>query len=141
MAFKAQKFELVELQVPGVAVTGNLGTRFSFPDQPKLRYTALQGISVYTDGTLTTSPSGFAIPSLAVMKKSYLVLYAGDRQDLYRIPLLEMNRIQNSATDPFTRPLFEFTGQKITWEKSYVELGSAPANTTLFAYCFGVFYT
>jgi len=41
MAFKAAKYELVELLVSGVAVTGQTQTQWNFPDLPKLRYTAL----------------------------------------------------------------------------------------------------
>jgi hypothetical protein len=38
MAFKTQKFELVELVVTGVTAPGQTGTRWAFPDLPKLRY-------------------------------------------------------------------------------------------------------
>jgi hypothetical protein len=140
MAFKSQKYELVEVQVPGVASTGQTGTRWNFPDLPKLRYTSLQGISVYTVNTLTSSPNGIALPTIAIMKTAYLVLYSNERQDLYRIPMLEMNRVQNASTDPFIRSLFEFNGQKVTWDKSYIELSASPANTTNIAFCLGVYY-
>lgn len=140
MAFKTQKFELVELVVTGVTAPGQTGTRWAFPDLPKLRYTSLQGISVYTPGTLTTSPIGNPLFAISVLKTAYLTLYANERQDVYRVPLLAMNQIQNSATDPFARGLFEFVGQKVTWDKSYVEFGSAPANTVNTSLLFGVYY-
>lgn len=139
MAFKAIKYELVELVVPGVA-GGQTGTRFAFPDLPKLRYTALQAITIFTAGTITTSPIGNPIFSTTVMKTAYLTLYANERQDLYRIPMLELNRIQNSAVDPFVRSLFEFNNPKVTWDKSYIELGAAPANTANTSFLFGVYY-
>ena len=139
MAFKALKYEFVELQVQGTA-TGQTLTRFNFPDLPKLRYTALQGLSTYTPGTLTKSPTGNDLPTLAILQTAYLVLYSNERQDLYRIPLLEMNRIQNSSNDPFIRSLFEFNNQKVTWDKSYIELGTSPLNTTNFSFCLGVYY-
>lgn len=139
MAFKSIKYELVELVVPGVA-TGQTGTRFTFPDLPKLRYTALQAITVFTPGTITTSPIGNPIFSVTVFKTAYLTLYANERQDLYRIPLLELNRVQNSAVDPFVRSLFEFNNPKVTWDKSYIELGSSPNNTANTSFLFGVYY-
>lgn len=139
MAFKALKYELVELVIPGVA-GGQTGTRWNFPDLPKLRYTSLQAVSLFTAGTLTISPLGNAICTTARLAKAYITFYANERQDLYRIPLLEMNHMQNSAVDPFSRPLFEFTGQKVTWEKTYIEFGSAPANTSNESILLGVYY-
>jgi hypothetical protein len=139
MAFKSIKYELVELVVPGVA-GGQTGTRFSFPDLPKLRYTALQAITIFTPGTITASPIGNPLFAISVFKTAYLTIYANERQDLYRIPMLEMNRIQNSAVDPFVRGLFEFNNPKVTWDKSYIELGGAPNNTVNTSFLFGVYY-
>jgi hypothetical protein len=34
----------------------------------------------------------------------------------------------------------EFSGQKITWDKSYITIASAPANTTNISFVFGVYY-
>jgi hypothetical protein len=144
MAFKSQKYELVELVVPGVTAPGQTQTRWNFPDLPKLRYTALQAISFFTPGTITASPLNNALLPLAVLQKSYLVLYANDRTDLYRIPVLELNRMQALAggiTEPFARGLFEFNNQKVTWEKSYIEIASAPANTVNESFLLGIYYS
>jgi len=140
MAFKSQKYELVELVVTGVA-GGQSQTRWNFPDLPKLRYTALQAISFFTAGTLTATPLGNPLLATTILAKSYLVLYANDRTDLYRIPVLEMNRMQNSSTDPFARGIFEFNNQKVTWEKSYIEIASAPANVSTGSFLLGVYYS
>jgi len=143
MAFKSQKYELVELVVPGVTAPGQTQTRWNFPDLPKLRYTALQAISFFTPGTVSASPLNNPLLSLTVLQKSYLVLYANDRTDLYRIPVLEMNRMQSLAsgvTEPFSRGLFEFNNQKVTWEKSYIEIASAPGNTSTSSFLLGVYY-
>ena len=139
MAFKATKFEFVEIAVPGV-VGGQTQTIYNFPDLPKLRYTSLQAMAVYTAGTITATPSNFTPVTTAILQRSYLVLYANDRQDLYRIPLLEMNRFQNSSNDPFVRQLYEFPGQKVTWDKSFVQIAAAPNNTTNLAFAFGIYY-
>lgn len=139
MAFKATKFEFVEIFVQGIA-GGQTQTLFNFPDLPKLRYTSLLSMCVYTAGTITATPSNYAPVSTAILQKSYLVLYANDRQDLYRIPLLEMNRFQNSANDPFVRQMYEFQGQKVTWDKSFIQIANAPANTTNMAFAFGIYY-
>ena len=140
MPFKSQKYELVELVLTGTS-GGQTQTRWNFPDLPKLRYTALQAISLFTAGSLTASPLNNALVTTAIMQKSYLVLYANDRTDLYRIPLLELNRMQNSATDPFVRSLFEFNNQKVTWDKSYIEIASAPGNVSNLSFLLGVYYS
>jgi hypothetical protein len=141
MAFKAAKYELVELLVPGVA-GGQTQTQFSFPDLPKLRYTALMALETFAVDTLTVSPNNVALPSAAILQKSYLVLYSNERQDLFRIPLISLIRTQatTGASAPFVRSLPEFSGQKITWDKSYVTIASAPANTTNISFVFGVYY-
>lgn len=139
MPFKAQKYEFVELQVQGVA-GGNTGTQFFFSDLPKLRCVTTQAITTYTTNTLSYTPTGNALPTLAVLKNSFLVLYLNERQDVWRLPLLELNRIQNASTDPFVRGLYEFNNVKITWDKSYVQTAVAPANTSNFSFCFGVYY-
>lgn len=139
MAFKALKYEYVEILLPGVASTGQTGTKWNFPDLPKLRYTSLQALEIYTPNAMSTTVSGKTPVTLAILQKSYLVLYADDRQDLYRIPLIVLNRIQ-ASTDPFIRPLYEFAGQKVTWDKSYIEIGSAPANTSDLSFAIGIYY-
>ena len=136
MAFKAIKYEFVEIQV----ASGSTAVRYSFPDLPKLRYTALQAITAYTTNSLTYCPSGNAVVNQTIMKTAYLVLYANERQDLYRIPLVELNRIQNASTDPFVRSLWETNNQKVTWDKSYVELSSVPTFSSAQSFAFGVYY-
>lgn len=141
MAFKAAKYELVELLVPGVA-GGQTQVQWSFPDLPKLRYTSLLAMETWAIDTLEKSPNNVDTPTAAIMEKSYLVLYSNERQDLYRIPLISLMRQQatTGATAPFVRALFEFQGQKVTWDKSFIQIANAPANTTNFSFCFGVYY-
>jgi len=143
MAFKTSKYELVELLITGVASTGNTGTQFSFPDLPKLRYTNLQAMETFAVDTVTVSPNNVALPSAAIIQKSYLVLYANERQDIYRVPLVSMIRTQatTGASAPFVRALYEFApGTQVTWDKCFIQLASAPANTTNISYVFGVYY-
>jgi hypothetical protein len=136
MAFKASKFEFVEIQV----ASGATAVRYSFPDLPKLRYVALQAITAYTVNSLTSCPSGNAVVNMTIFKTAYLVLYANERQDLYRIPLVELNRIQNASSDPFVRSLWEGSNQKVTWDKSYVELSATPTFSAAASFAFGVYY-
>ena len=141
MAFKAAKYELVEVLVPGVG-GGQTQVQWSFPDLPKLRYTSLLAMESWAIDTLEKSPNNVDTPTAAIMEKSYLVLYSNERQDLFRIPLVSLIRTQatNSPSAPFVRSLPEFSGQKITWDKSYITIASAPANTTNISFVFGVYY-
>lgn len=134
MAFKSQKFEFVEVIVPA----GITATRFNFPDLPKLRYTALLAMESYTANDIQSTPTGNTPISFGDMQNAFLVLYADERQDLYRIPLITLHRTQNSANEAFVRSLFEFVGQKITWDKSFIEFGVAP--TGQISIPFGVYY-
>ena len=140
MAFKTLKSEFVEVQIPGVSA-GQTGTRWYFPDLPKLRYVSVQAIETYTNEDLTTTMQGNAVITPAIFRNAYLSLYANERQDLWRIPFPALHRTQSSTTSTFVRSLFEMAGQKVTWEKSYIELAAAPANVTNLALCFNVYYS
>jgi hypothetical protein len=132
---RIEKFEFVEIYVP----SGSTATRWAFPDLPKLRYTALLAMEYYSVSAIPNAPSGRALISVANAQKAYLTLYADERQDIYRVPLYSMNRIQ-ASTDPFVRPLSLFKGQKITWDKSYVEFTTLTAPGADQSICFGVYY-
>ena len=133
---RTKKFELVELIIPA----NSTGNRFNFPDLPKLRYTALQGIETYTSSDFPSTASANTMVTVGDLQKSFLVLYIDGREDLYRIPLVSLHRIQNSANNPFVRALFATTGQKVTWEKSYITTSAAFTVTAQFSFLFGVYY-
>ena len=135
---RTKKYELVELIIPA-ASTGN---RYNFPDLPKLRYTALSAIESFTADDFPATATGNALVSITNFQRSFLVLYIDGREDLYRIPLVSLHRTQNSANNPFVRALFQTSGQKVTWEKSYVQTSQAfsPAPNTQFSFLFGVYY-
>jgi hypothetical protein len=132
---KVEKFEFVEIYVPN----GATATRWSFPDLPKLRYAALLGLETYTANNITVCPSGRPILGIAQLQKAFLTLYADERQDIYRIPFLQMNRTQ-ASTDPFVRAQMQFKGQKITWDKCFIEFGSAPTVAADSSLAFGIYY-
>ena len=142
MAFKTQKFELVDVPV----LATNLGTRFQFPDLPKLRYTSLLAIEVYTFGDYQNSIiTGNQLDTMANIQQysPFITLYANERQDVYRVPFVTQHRIQNTSNDSFVRQLFEFNGQKVVWDKSYIECVVSPqgiiGNLTR-SFLFGVYY-
>jgi hypothetical protein len=140
MAFKTQKYELVELVL---AASSTPQSRYGFPDLPKLRYTSLQAIEAFTVNSVTKSPLGNSLIAMTDYNKAFLTLYINERQDAYRIPLVSLNRVQNSSTDPFVRSIFEFNSQKVTWDKSYVEFGSTPtlSSSVNLSILLGVYYS
>lgn len=142
MAYKTKKYEFVEVVVPGVAVTGQTLTRYNFPDLPKLRGTTLQAIACYPGNIISETANGNTVASHSILNKSFLVLYSNERQDLFRIPLVALNNLQAvvAGDTVSTFFLFELENQNVTWDKSYIELGSSPGNTTNFSYAFGLYY-
>jgi hypothetical protein len=133
---RIERFEAVEIAVP----SGSTLTRFYFNDLPNLRNAKITSIQVYTAGTITATPLTGSTPvTTADLKKSFLTLYAGDLQLVYNVPMISLNNIVNSATDPYTFELPTINGMTISWIKSYVSLPTALATTGV-AYSFGVYY-
>lgn len=138
MAFFADKFELVELQVQATATA----SRYFFPDLPKLRAKMITAIESYTQGPFGMfAPSGNPIVTATILNNSYLVFYTNGTQDLWRIPYITVNRTQDSTGFPFVRNLFTMRPQSITWDKSYIELSQTPAFGQDSSFLLGVYYS
>lgn len=132
---RIKRFQVIEVPVP----SGSTLTFFSIPDQPQLRNAKIQGIQVYTPTAITKTPLSGATPTtLADLKQSYLTLYQGDLQILYRMPLLSLNNISD-LTSPFVFELPEMNDIDISWTKSSITT-SAALGTTGVTYSFGVYY-
>lgn len=133
---RIERFEAVEISVP----SGSTLTRFYFNDLPNLRNAKITSIQVYTAGSISATPLTGSTPvTTADLKKSFLTLYAGDLQLVYNVPMISLNNIVNSATDPYTFELPTINGMTVSWVKSYVSLPTALATTGV-AYSFGVYY-
>ena len=133
---RIERFEAVEISVP----SGSTLTRFYFNDLPNLRNAKITSIQVYTAGSISATPLTGSTPvTTADLKKSFLTLYAGDLQLVYNVPMISLNNIVNSATDPYTFELPTINGMTVSWVKSYVSLPTALATTSV-AYSFGVYY-
>ena len=132
---RIKRFQVIEVPVP----SGSTLTFFSIPDQPQLRNAKIQGIQVYTPTTITKTPLSAATPTtLADLKQSYLTLYQGDLQIIYRLPLLALNNISD-LTSPFLFELPEMNDIDISWTKSSVTTAAA-LGTTGVTYSFGIYY-
>ena len=132
---RIKRFQVIEVPV----TSGSTLTFFSIPDQPQLRNAKIQGIQVYTPTTITKTPLSGATPTtLADLKQSYLTLYQGDLQIIYRLPLLALNNISD-LTSPFLFELPEMNDIDISWTKSSVTTAAA-LGTTGVTYSFGIYY-
>lgn len=147
MSSVTKKFQLIEVVNPGVAGAGNTAVRFQFPDQPYLRNKPLFGLEFFCGGDITTTPSGNTPTTLAQMKLGYLTLYLSDPDrpaDLGEwvqlVPLSRLHNIQNAAADTFSRMPFNLVGQVIQWEKCYITLATAYANTANVSFLFGAYF-
>lgn len=143
---KAIKSQLIEVILPGVA-GGNQTTKIQFPDQPYLRNVQTLGLEIITNNDMTASPSNRTPVTTAQMKTSYLTLYLNDPDNpqdvgewIQNVPFALMHRIQNAATDPFVRPVYELVGQRIYWEKCYITLPVAFANVTDVSFLIQVYF-
>ncbi len=141
------KSQLIEVILPGVATTGNQSTKIQFADQPYLRFKKVQAIEVLDSTDMTLSPTNKTPISAAQMKTSYLTLYLNDPSNpanvgewIQNVPFTLLHRIQNAATDPFVRSMFHLDNQVIYWEKCYITLPVAFANTTDVSFLVQVYF-
>lgn len=82
MISNASYFRLVTLVIPGVAGAGNIGTSFTFADQPDLRYARLQGMVFLTDADMITAqPESTPVVSAAQIAKLSFVFRTNDPDD------------------------------------------------------------
>lgn len=148
MGSQIKKFQLIEVVNAGVAVTGNLGVRFQFPDQPYLRNKPVWGIEFFNVNDITLSPSGITPISFAQQKNAFLTLYLSDADNpsdlgewVQLVPLSRLHNVQNNNTDTFARMPFNLVGQKVQWEKCYITLSTAYANVTNVSFLFGAYFS
>lgn len=131
-------YEFVSVNVPA----NSTSTRYYFPDLPNLRFVSLINIETYSAKALLTDPNGLAIAPDTDFERAFLVLYANERESIFRIPLIALNRVVPDTGNyvPAVQNLYEFSGQKVVYPKSYVQLGAAPSVATSFNFVFGIFY-
>jgi hypothetical protein len=141
-------FQAVEIIIQGVS-GGQSGQTFSFPDLPYLRPSnaRIKAITLYTINTITKSPlSGTPLATIANMQTGFLTLYGGvegvkqGNEIIQKVPLFELNTIQNASTDPFNRKVFKLNSMQVDWTKCNVNFQTAPGNTTNIAVVFGVYF-
>lgn len=87
MQANASYFRLVSLIIPGVAVTGNTTTDFTFQEQPDLRYARCTGLVFLTDQELAIAqPQTTPVISVSQLPNISLVLQTNDPDDMPKVP-------------------------------------------------------
>jgi len=140
MANKIQRYEFIECIIPA----NSTQTRLYFPDQPNLRFTNLLNLVAYTSSSVQTSIlSNATIISPSDAQNVYLVLYFDDKEAVNRIPLCELTSASQLGGAAMTQiPALKnmFSGQQVTWAKSYIILPTSLAPEENISVPFGVYY-
>lgn len=136
MAQRIDKYELVELQV----LAGSTSTRFFFPDLPKLRAKNITAIEAFPQQAVPYSASNIEVFTGNALQSSFVTFYTDGRQDLWRIPMISLVRMQSSSF-PHVFQLNTFVPQSITWEKSYIETAAPLTPAVDSVYLLGVYYS
>jgi hypothetical protein len=113
-----------------IAINSTTGS-INFPMQDDLTNAFIVAMEIFTTNDVGISPATFQpVMSLADMKLCFVNLWREDKQTTFRLPLLNLHRMQNSATDPFTRDQFELDFVKISWTKCTIDIGSTLSSST-----------
>lgn len=133
------KSENIIINIPA----GSTLTRYYFPDLPNLRNVHLWSFEAYCQEILPVSWQNVRTPGLTIIQQSFLTLqtYNG-KEAIHQLPLINL---LNMSTPAFTEFPSLFTGQKINYPKSYIDLASAavlpPAPGAQLQYTFTAYYT
>lgn len=108
-----QRSQLVSV---ALASGASNGAKFYFPDIPELRDAVIDGLELYTSDELTTSPNGrFVTPSGVVDGLVLNLVQESDRrgQDFPATALV---------SSQYGGIWKEFTGWRLNWQKTYVQV-------------------
>lgn len=119
--------------------------QFNFPDAANLRNVHLLGIKVFSDLDLIKTPDGNSLVTSNILGNTFIVLqdYTG-KIILNQFPII--NFINTSTTigtglpgSAFNEQIF--TGQRISWPKSYIIFDKANFVAAPLSYYFVVYYS
>lgn len=131
--------ELIEIVIP----TGSNATKFNFPDSQDIRDSLFTGLETYTDSMVPISIiSTNPVVTLAALQTMFVTLqmYNGN-QFSQRVPLAAfLNMDLGNVAQLRERFFREYTGQKVNWPKSFIELTAPLAPAADVSVLFEVFY-
>ena len=138
-AISPMRFQLVELYIDA----NNAGrASFAFPTNNNLQGKRVAYIDAYNEETMSVSPQGHAVVSVADFLKSALTLYTIKQQrlNIQELPLVALNPYNvPGGTTPYASLRVLLNNAQTDWNKSEVTLGSNLAAGD-FSFMFGVYY-
>lgn len=120
-------------------------SQFYFPDAANLRNVHLLGFKAYSEEDLIKSPDGFDLVDSVILGNTFLVLqdYTG-KIIVNQLPLVELHNTTSIIGTGNPQNAFNenpFTGQKISWTKSYIMFDKANFVAKGLSYYFVVYYS
>lgn len=86
MISNASYYRTVLLTIPGIAAGGNQGTKFTFADQPDLRYARMLGMVFLTDAEMQVGfPTSVPVVSAALMPKIGFTFQTNDPDEMTKL--------------------------------------------------------
>lgn len=145
-----KRYDLLEINIPA----NSTQNKFPIPDQPQLRSdqdadVIIQAIETFTIFDAPLSPNNAPLPTVAQLTNTYLTLYVEGEESIYRIPMIQLHRINGTmdgtgVTIGATFDLQKFKNIMVDWTKSYfltpVAFGTPPGTFATFSFLLGVHY-
>ena len=142
-----KRYDLIEVNIPA----NSTQTKFPIPDQPSLRNDEnrdciIQALEIFTSFDVNPSPNNVAVSTDAQILQTYLTLYIGSEESIYRVPLTQLHNMAGSVNAGGNPIPFQFEKQKfknlmVMWDKCYF---STPVNYgaifATFSFLIGVHY-
>lgn len=130
--FSTPNYQTIEIPVAANQATVNI------PDQPQLQNRQIVAVELLSPDVAAVSPLSFQAPvPVADLQNGMLELWSGSDIFIRRTPLLLLNRVESSTT-PFVRQIPQLRPTVISWTKSQIIFGTAPAAAGVVS--LGVYY-
>lgn len=136
---QALRFELVEVPVGAGAINQ---MKFGFPTDNNLQGRRVLFVDAYNIQTMSVSPLGRPLISVATFLKSTLTLYTTtmQKQNIQNIPFSALNPFYvPGGTAPNTQARMLLNNPQTDWNKCIIELGT-PIGVADVSFCLGVYY-
>lgn len=139
-----KRHELIELLVPA----NYTATELQIPDIPNLRDDTTQdiivvGLETYAAETMPNAPSGNPVAAMSDLQNIYLTLYIEEEESVRNLPMPRLQPIWQSlqtGTLQGGQATLALENLKVTWNKSFLKFGEAPADNDAFTVLLCVWY-
>ena len=133
------RFELVEVYIDAGQVNQS---KFTFPTDNNLQGRRVLYVDAYSVETMSISPTGRTVISVATFLKSSLTMYTTlmQKQNIQNIPFAALNPYQiTGGTAPNAQTRILLNNPQTDWNKCIIDTGT-PIGVSGVSFCLGVFY-